>query len=259
MANGIMNGKGKYISLGFTLVVALLILSSGSVNASFLSSIKSAVFSPINQAVVFAPAAGGYGYNVNGTLIVKKVVVGTDWSPSRFTIGVYSAPGNALIKSVPGSTNGIAVSLSGAYNVKEISVPTATINFNTSYSAECSGSLSNGAGATCTVTNTARAPLGAYGERVLATYEGIYQCRTNFVNSGALSGSNVAALDAANSKIQKDFHNITMDPYSGEAHIIITTDGAAWTAAYDALLPLNKNIYPLQATQANCILAAGGS
>jgi hypothetical protein len=86
------------------------------------------------------------------TLTVIKVVNGTTTAtPANFTIQVTG--NNPTPANFAGSSTGTDVTLSpGAFNVTE----TASPNFATSFSSECSGNITAGQHLTCTITNTAK-------------------------------------------------------------------------------------------------------
>ena len=84
--------------------------------------------------------------------VVKNVVGGTAQS-SDFTIGV-SGTASANPSSFPGNSSGTSVKLHahGTYNVTETN---GSIDYDVSYSSDCSGSVIGGqATKTCTITNT---------------------------------------------------------------------------------------------------------
>jgi hypothetical protein len=86
------------------------------------------------------------------TLTVIKVVAGnTTATPANFTIHVTG--NNPIPADFNGSATGTDVTLSpSTFNVTE----TASPNFTTTFSSECSGNITAGQHLTCTITNTAK-------------------------------------------------------------------------------------------------------
>lgn len=119
--SGLFKGKSRFLSLAITLIAAFLILSSGKINASVITTVKSSVLAPLSNPI-FTPSQDGYnfGYGTSSTTTV----------PPTFDIGLFSGSGGLPPQStttVPTTTTTVPALPVTTTAPTTTTVPTTTI------------------------------------------------------------------------------------------------------------------------------------
>jgi uncharacterized repeat protein (TIGR01451 family) len=143
-------------------------------------------------------------------------VTGTDASPSSFAGA-----------EAPGTNVGIGA---GSYNVSEIEDP----GYDVSYSADCSGSISNGETKTCTITNDDK-PATLIVEKVVVNDDGGKKVASDFsfkVNDGSAvgfeaDGQNTLTVPAGTYDVSEPADEGYATSYEGCSEVVIPNGGTA--------------------------------